>query len=188
MTPCFYSEQKQPEQKYLKYINRYIQRRLDPCLVNSKRSECSALLTKRDLSSLLPPFTFELLGGVLSPCLFLSLPWESVALCPLPGSHSQLPVPSDPVTSTAERRACTPGAGAADLRACSTLPHSWNVQLASSAVCSEAGAAVVWGRFSLPAPGAPSAPMPCACCLACGALDEVGAQTLPASGHPRPPE
>lgn len=87
MTPCFYSEQRQPEQKYLKYINRYIQRRLDPCLVNSKRSECSALLTKRGLSSLLPPFTFELLWGSLAP----------VSSCPFPGSLL-LSVPSQGVT------------------------------------------------------------------------------------------
>lgn len=79
---------------------------------------------------------------------------ESAALSPLPGSHFQLPVPPDPVTSAWEGSACTPGAGAADLRVCNTLPHGWNAQQASSAICSDAVTAAVWGLFLLPVPGA----------------------------------
>lgn len=105
---------------------------------------------------------------------------ESAGLFPFPGSHSQLPVPSDLVTLAGEGKACTPGA-VADLRACTTLPHGWNVQLASSAVCSEAEMAEVWGLFSLPfQPLVLDAP-----CLFSGLLG--GLRWVPRLSHQPPP-
>lgn len=120
-------------------------------------TEWSAVLAKWGMSPLSchSPPCFELVWGPLYrwPWSLLVPSLDSAGLSPFPGSLSQLPEPSDPVTSTGEGRACTPGAVAADLQACTTLPHGWNVQLASSAVSSEAEMA---GPVFTPVPGAPS--------------------------------